>query len=284
MPQLSPAEPRQGPRAGYGRQDRATQNRPDRLIGSMVRTIYFVPSDAVDRGSDTDGTIVNGLGGIQQWFAQQAGGRGYRWRLDTVDGDAADVVFVRGELPQADYAGRSDLIADELIDRRYWLPESKFVVFEDGDGLSGNCGTAHQPLPVVGNRFADDPERAAKIHDFAFVHLGACDLRRGWGSPGSPGFPEAVAMHELVHSLGLVALGAPHYCSGNFTLAHVCTGANLLFTNLIVLDPESRDVMYPAIVYPLSELTLDRDNDDYFLATNVLGAPDLSSSPFVEIR
>ncbi|HEY7018822.1 MAG TPA: hypothetical protein VH297_10190, partial [Gaiellaceae bacterium] len=52
---------------------RATADRPDDRPGPQVHVVYAVPSDGVDNGLDTDGTLVDSVAVWEQWFVQQTG-------------------------------------------------------------------------------------------------------------------------------------------------------------------------------------------------------------------
>lgn len=207
--------------------------------------------------------------GMQRWFEQQSDGR--RWRFDSTSAGLADITFVRGQRNDYDYG--TDGMQREIVERGFWQPRSKFLVFYEltarqPSGCGG--GAARHGYYVVGQPGASEVER--RMVDFAVVYMEkACDSTRPWGTVGEPGWPQTMAVHELIHSVGLVTVGAPHYCG--FTLAHVCSGTVMPISEVASLDPESRDVMFPVIVWPLRDAVLDRNRDDYFMApTRFLGS------------
>src|SRR5262245_21625523 len=91
---------------------RATTDRPDDRPGLQVHMIYALPSDGIDRGFDTDGSIENSVDAFQRWLSSQAGGRAMRF--DTFQGQV-DVTFLRMRVSDAEIAARGSL-ALEAID------------------------------------------------------------------------------------------------------------------------------------------------------------------------
>jgi hypothetical protein len=86
-----------------------------------------------------------------------------------------------------------------------------------------------------------------------------------------------IAQQEIMHTDGIVPIGAPHGCFPNGIPAHVCTAP---LVEAPELDPERFDVMFPVAIVPLSEKKVDIGRDDYF-ETPGPGAG-LEDSPFLE--
>jgi hypothetical protein len=236
--------------------------------------MYFVPSDGVDETLDTNGVIANAAASMNLWFDGQTGGR--HLRLDTyLDGKTPrlDVSFVRGNRTTAEYAGDADgaftAITDELEERGWTASPAvkRYLVYYAGPAEDENvCGTAFVPL-------------AGGFAQWSVVFLDAnpgCGAR-DFGTPATGGgMSEAIAVQELEHNEGMAPLTAPHQCwAFNF---HICTAA--AGAALETLDPESADVMFPFVTFPLRDKLIDRDRDDYF--EHPFPYRDLSDSPFWE--
>lgn len=249
-----------------------------------IETIVFVPAGTtISPGFES--TVASGLQGMQGWMIQQSGG--YRLRYLPSPAEPR-IALVHGRKSTEEYGGsdRGAQLVAELLDRGMWRPNSKFLVFDVGY-VEGSvlCGEAFSGGVSVDNPLSSEPVDENKGDDFGFVFLGAqwCDLT--WGTAERPGRAETVAMHELIHGFGFVELGSPHYClASNNALGHVCTAPIIPSRETALLDPESVDVMWPAILHPLSDTVLDRGRDDYFMApyNQLLGRDDLSTSPYLE--
>src|SRR4051794_21201821 len=131
--------------------DRQTTDQPDDLAGyQQVHVMYVLPSDGVDRGYDTDGTIENSVASWQNWMLGQTGGRGLN--LDTVGG-FVDITFVR--LGQTDAVLSSnglfirDAIEAELKTRGFDDPRKILAVYYDG-GAHEVCGGGAWPPTLPG--------------------------------------------------------------------------------------------------------------------------------------
>lgn len=276
------------PTALAAQPQRATGDVRDALTGPQIHSIYFVPADSADRQLDTNGRLRAGLNNVQAWFARNSGG--LTWRFDELPGTRGviDVTFVRGEHDDDHYdrANSLSIVADELVRRGFDRPNKKYLVFYAGDTTDGPepylCGEAtvslHGPTqyhPVADGRYPGETS-------FAAVRLySLCNSQR-WGSAAAPGWPEATIMHELVHTQDLVSPGAPNACGAPVLGgSHVCTFKQPVYAigGTSELDPERRDLMYPFITGRLSDLVLDRGNNDYFRSP--FGLLDLSHAPYV---
>ena len=87
---------------------------------------------------------------------------------------------------------------------------------------------------------------------------------------------EAILLQESTHNEGIARPESLHHCWA-FQF-HICTaGVGALLDSL---DPESADVMFPFVTFPLRNKVLDRDHDDYY--QHPFLSRDLSDSPFFE--
>lgn len=235
---------------------RALVNRPDSVTASRIKLLYVLPSDGVDRGLDTNGTILRVVSSGQRWLASQAGGRHVRY--DTNDG-GFDIAFVRAPRTDAAYFGYGVFIRDslekDLIAAGFTTANVRYLAFYDGRHQTV-CGSSAQPpllngtlaalylrglptstVPCAGNPFAASPTAA-------------------------PGYWEFVAQHELFHLLGHVSTGAPNFVAGG----HVGN------------DPT--DLMY-AGSQPWRPAALDVARTNYY-STGTLGGglANFNTSPF----
>jgi hypothetical protein len=262
-----------GKKGGKPSTGRVTEDRlPDLNVGSQAHAIYFVPSDAVDQTLDTNGTIEDSILSTKGWQQAQTGGR--HIRLDMYDDRGTprlDITFVRGNLTAAEYAATGDAfttVTDEL-EARGWTADpaiKRYYVYYEGPAESANiCGTAY--VNTLGTSFAQ----------WTVVWLGAspgCGAR-DFGTPETgPLMSESILMHESVHNEGMVRPESLHHCAAfQFHLCSALAGAALE-----TLDPESYDLMFPFVTYPLKDKALDRGRDDYY--NHPFLSRDLADSPF----
>jgi hypothetical protein len=87
---------------------------------------------------------------------------------------------------------------------------------------------------------------------------------------------ESILMHESTHNEGFVRPESLHQCSA-FAF-HICTAQAGAI--LDTLDPESVDLMFPFVTFPLYQKVLDRDHDDYY--NHPFPTKDLIDSPYWE--
>jgi hypothetical protein len=253
---------------------RATQDRPDTLLGPQLHVIYFVPSDGIDEALDTSGVLESAVASMNLWLDGQTGGR--HLRADTYldqKTQRLDISFVHGNRTTSEYAndssGAFQAMTDEL-EQRGWTASpavKRYLVYYAGPAEdSGICGEAF--VPLVG-----DFAQWSVVFLDANPGCGARDL--GTATTGA-GMSEAIALQELSHNEGMAPLTAPHQCwAFNF---HLCTAA--AGAVLDTLDPESVDVMFPFVTFALRDKVLDRDHDDYF--QHPFPYRDLADSPFWE--
>lgn len=265
---------------------RSTTDRPDLHKGEQVHIVYVLAADMTDEGLDRNGVLQCSVLAWNQWFEEQSGG--VSWQLDTFkqrrrNEPLVDITFIRSQQPSAELNSVSE-VAEELK-KAGLLPgdesgPKKFLAYVGSS--SGNlCGQAHYPPLQFGTAGLQESAKTAAVFLFSDEGCGA----RVFGEPGSPSWSEAIAMHELIHTEGVVPLGAPHGCltPGESLPTHICTpGLAVAEIAGVEVDPERVDVMFPFSTLPLSDNVLDRDNDDYF--DHALPLRDLADSPWLVRR
>jgi hypothetical protein len=217
--------------------------------------MYVLPSDAVDRSLDTNGTIRNSIAAISGWFAGQTGGPQLRW--DTCDG-ALDIGFARLPNDDATITSHGVYVRDEVQDEMAALgwndPMKIYAVYYDGGNTAG-CGQGPWPPDLVGHVGAiflkGTPPGAPP-----------CATNPVGSSATEPHYFEFALIHEVMHTIGLVASCAPHFVSEG----HVSDSPN--------------DLMYAGTA-PWTPSILDVGHNDYWHA-GIPGCLDLSSSAFLE--
>ena len=223
-----------GPDAAGGR---STVDRPDDSPLPQVQAVYALASDGADRQFDVAGNIARSVDLWNDWLAAETGG--IRLRLDTYQGEL-DVLFVRLDRTEAELAASGIYLRNELeasMNRLGLLENNKmYAMYYDGPSDAA-CGGGAFPPSLVGQVGA--------------LYLGAelagyppCD-DLGLGAQAFPQYLEFAMIHELFHTLGIVAACAPH----NTLTAHVSDGAN--------------DLMYSGN-QPWQPNTLDNNQDDYY--------------------
>ena len=230
---------------------RSRDDRLDDIAGPQVHVIYILPRGAPDRRFDTELDIANSIAAFQGWLGRAGG---LQIRFDRYDG-ALDVSFFELSRSDSDMQSLGPYIVSEIEKQLATAGliqfEKRYLVYYDG-GSASACGGAAWPPVVIGQTAA--------------LYLRACDagsLARQAGA--SPGYWEFAALHDLIHTLGVVSPGAPHHTSG--TPAHV---------------PEPNDLMYGGGMAPWEPTTIDVNNDDYFAPSLTGGVANLAENPFVE--
>lgn len=231
---------------------RTTVDAPDQSSDPQIHAIYALPSDGVDRELDDNGTIAREIGSFQRWLSGQAGGRALR--IDTAGG-SPDVTFFRLAKTDAEVAARGAYVRDEieaeLHAAGFNAPNKIYAVWYDG-GSTYACGGGAYPPSLPGN------VAAMYLHG---TPPGAppCDSNPFAASADSPpGYLQLSMLHELLHTMGLVAACAPH----EVRAGHVSD------------SPE--DLMY-AGDEAWRPTYLDVNHDDYY-AANIPGCLDLATS------
>ena len=229
------------------RAPRAERDRPDERSGPQVHVVYLISRKGKDRALDTNGTLDCSVRAWNDWFVEQT--RELGWRIDTVsvnDGsrqvDVTDVSFIRSDLKASELI--SVTVDEELQRHGFSDPNKRYLTYVASNG-AGACGEAAYPIDA-GNGPVDGR--------YATVYLNAprgCHAR-DFGIPGKARWVEGIALQELMHADGLVALGAPHQCVLDLSLGvgHICTGPLGVATSeeTAGLDPERFDVMFPFVL------------------------------------
>lgn len=237
---------------------RAFGDRPDEISGPQIRVMYVLPSDGGDRAFDTDGTLARSVASFHAWFQQRTGG--YTLRFDTHGGNL-DIGFHRLSFDEATIAAKGAFVVSEIdrVMREAGLLAGNkiYLVYYDGTSTYA-CGGAAWPPSV--------PGQVAAMYLKGRPNGGNC----GAGfvlSPTSPPFYwEFAALHDLLHTFGIVSRSAPHH--QNEYPAHV---------------PEQNDLMFsgPGGWIIDGSTLIDVGNDDYFGDDLASGLPSLDTSPYV---
>ena len=238
---------------------RSAADRPDELTGPQVRVLYVIPSDAEDRGYDTTVHIAYTVASFQRWLAGRTGGRAFR--MDTYAG-VLDVGFFRLSRTDAQVKSRGALVRNEIeeqLSAAGLISSGKlYLVYYDG-GSTYSCGGASWPPSV--------PGRLAAMYLRGTPPGASCGGQTFVTAPDAfPRYWEFAAVHDLVHTLGIVSRDAPHHTDAY--PAHV---------------PEPEDLMYsgtaPWAIGPST--TVDIGNDDYFGPAVPATLPTLDKSPYL---
>jgi hypothetical protein len=233
---------------------RVTTDRPDQTAASQIHFMYVLPSDGVDESLDVNGKIANAISAIQAWLGGQTGGR--TLRIDTFNG-VPDITFYRlsrSDKQISDFGSRvRDQIEAELKAAGFKAPDKLYAVIYGGSSTY-SCGGGAWPPALPGNV-------AAMYLKGTPPGAPACATNAFGASATTPGYFEFGILHELLHTMGLVATCAPHH-----TLAGHASG-----------DP--RDLMYAG---PLNwaPSILDVGHDDYY-GHQIAGCPDLAKMPWL---
>lgn len=213
---------------------RSATNRADETALPKYRVLYVLPSDAVDRNLDTDGTLARTVSSWERWYAAQTGGR--YLRLDTSDG-ALDVTFVRLTRTDAQMTAYGDFLRDSLEKQLAGLGQTGtantlILAYYDG-GHATRCGSAALPPTLPG------VVAALYLKGLAASAV-PCGSNPFAASPtAAPGYLEFVGAHEALHLLGIVSPGAPNYIAGS----HVGNDpTDLMYAGSQVWRPATLDV------------------------------------------
>jgi hypothetical protein len=241
--------------------ERTMNERDDDLSGFQVKVLYVLPRDGVDRGLDTNSSIVLSVAAIQQWVLQQTGGK--RLRFDTYQG-ALDIGFLRLDRSDAELKRRGAEIRDEIeldLGKAGFKHKRKlYLVYYDCDATE--CG---------GGPAITKPGSVAAIYLRGLQ--GACE-RQLAKDVAVPTLAEYGALHEILHGLGFV-----QDCARNRTKERTCRHNRRRVTKGHVSD-SPKDLMY-AGCEPWRPTMLDVDRNDYF-NHRIPGCLDLNNSAFLE--
>jgi hypothetical protein len=238
---------------------RSTTERVDVTAASQIKLMYVLPSDGVDRGLDTNGTIHRTISSGQRWLASQTGGRYIRY--DVFNG-GLDIVFVRAPRTDAAYYSYGAQILDSLqkdLNAAGWNRAQVLnLLYYDGRHID-RCGSAVWPPNVPGNTGAiylkGAPTATLPCAGNAFA-----------ASPtAAPGYLDFIAQHEIFHMLGIVSTAAPNHALAG----HVGN------------DPT--DLMYAGTL-PWRPATVDVTKTNYYSATGLAsGLRNFATSPYVQV-
>lgn len=203
--------------------------RPNVIAGHPVHWVYALPADGADALTSFANAMQTDAEVIDVWWKAQDPARTPRNDLAVFPcGAQLDITSVRfaQSAQQLTGAGRFGLIASGLEAAGLRSPFTKYVVYYDG--------------PVLDDRICGQGGSDRTGFGLAVVYARAC-----------AGVSTAVvAAHELLHTFGAVATGAPNECTGEND-SHVCD--------------DERDVMYPFIDQSTLETRLlDVGRDDYY--------------------
>ncbi len=244
---------------GLSAASRSSTDRPDDATGAQLKVIYAVPIGGTDHGLDPAGVLQRSTSSWQRWLVSKTGGR--HMRLETVGG-SLDVQFVR--LPRADAvywsfgaAIRDTLEKDLLALGVVAAAQQKIYLMYYEGGHVDRCGSAAFP-PLL-------PGRIAVLY-LKGTNTGGPDCETNVfaaTATSTPGYLEFVAVHEVLHLLGLVSLAAPDQGSSG----HLTT--------------DSSDLMYAGSAR-WTPSRIDQTRRNYY---NPAGLPgglgNLATSPFV---
>lgn len=230
---------------------RSGADRPDEITGPQVHVMYVVPRGTLDRRLDTELDISNSVAVLQAWLRRASG---LQIRFDRYEG-ALDVSFFQLSRSDSEIRSLGPYIVTEIESQLRTAglirPDKRYLVYYDG-GSTSVCGGAAWPPTVIGQTAA--------------MYLRACDAGPlAAGPDAAPGYWEFAALHDLIHTLGVVSPEAPHHTSGS--PAHV---------------PEPNDLMYGGGTAPWEPTTIDIGNDDYFASSLSGGLANLAQNPFLE--
>jgi Divergent InlB B-repeat domain len=203
---------------------------PNVVAGSPVHWVYLLPSDGQDQLAAVASVMQADAEQIDGWWRGQDPTRTPRNDVATFScGTQLDVTVVRSSRSGAQLAplsGRFASLSNTVEQSGLGSPFTKVVAYYDGPSADENvCGQGGSDSTGFG---------------VAVVYYQAC---AGVSTA-------AVVAHELLHTFGAVATGAPHECTGE-NAGHTCD--------------VQQDLMYPAIGNePLSAKVLDPGRDDYY--------------------
>ena len=223
---------------------RQTDHAPNAVAGNPVHWIYAIPSDGQDAFPTWASAMQADAESIDAWWRANDAARTLRSDLAPFPcGQQVDISMIRlsnssGQLASVDT--RFDRIADALVALQFSSNFTKYVVYYDGPVEPEICGQGGSAREGLG---------------FAIVYVRAC-----------AGVPlNTTVAHEVLHTIGAVAPGAPHMCPEPDD-GHVCD------------DPH--DMMYPfGDETPIIGLTLDTGRDDYYGHSG--SWPDTQDSPWL---
>jgi hypothetical protein len=230
-----------------------------------------LPSDATDHGRDTNGQICNSIRGVATWFHTQSN---VYLRFDTAN-DLIDIGFVRLNKTDAYMRGTDvnntsidtgtafvrERIERELVAMNQIASNKLYAVFYEGSSVYACGGGAYPPTikARVGAVYLEGMPPGTSV---------PCGDSFPWGQANlKPSYIDYAILHELVHSMGIVASTSPNqHSSGHvYDVSSATPQRDLMYSPRTSSDPAW------ATNNP-GGLFVDINRDDYFSA----GAVDLS--------
>ena len=213
-------------------------DRPDVTTGYQVHAVVAQPSDAPDNFVADASHMADDLASVSTWWLSQDPTRVPRFDQAVFPaGTCLDISYVRLPNPGASYLGSSNAFnaVTQTLNSDLGLANQfkDYLVYYDGPApQDGVCGTGAGTFNDSG---------------IAVVWLAGCtDVPT-----------DGIAAHEVLHSLGALPDGAPHFCTpqtdpaGVTDTGHPCDSPT--------------DVLFPyADSTPLSQKVLDFNHDDYY--------------------
>jgi hypothetical protein len=207
-----------------------TDRAPNGVAGNPIHWVYAIPSDGADNLAGLASVMQADAEQIDAWWRGQDPARTPRNDVAPFTcGMQLDITSIRIPRTSAELSplqGRFSGIVDALDATGLDSSLTKYVVYFDGPTADANvCGQGGSESSGFG---------------VAVVYYRSCT---GVSTA-------AVAVHEVLHTLGAVSRSAPHDCDGESS-GHTC-------------DNEA-DLMFPSIGGdPLSAKLLDPGRDDYY--------------------
>jgi Divergent InlB B-repeat domain len=220
----------------------ATDRVPNLVAGHPVHWIYATPSDAPDRFATYASLMQADAETIDAWWRREDPTRTPRNDLAQLTcGAQLDITSLRLPRSGTELSGSSGFatIFDLVKASGFNSSLTKYLVYYDGPtSQSTLCGRARDEISGIG---------------LAVVYVEAC----------APVAKAQTAAHELLHTLGAVAVGAPNRCAAG---GHVCDNAS--------------DLMFPsAQAGGIEQMLLDPGRDDYYGHSR--GVPDIQDGPWL---
>jgi hypothetical protein len=171
----------------------------------VVRPLYVLPSDAVDRGLVVNGTLDRSLAAMQAWLKSQTGGPQLRIHPGTI-------TTVR--LAQTDAALAAsgayvrDRIEEGLRGLGYTDPLTVYAVWYEGTNTTA-CASGAWPPELIAH--------VAAVYLRAHYEDVDCAANSFSADGVQPEYPDYSMLHEILHTIGLVATCAPHHTRSGHT-------------------------------------------------------------------
>jgi hypothetical protein len=224
---------------------------PDRAY--VIQPLYVLPRDGTDHRLASNGTISRSVAAMQHWLAEKTGGARLRFL-------AGPVATVRVGEPDAQIASHGSHVRDRLEQLLRWEgyedPYRLYAVWYDGVSTF-SCGGGAWPPALIGH--------VAALYLRGRYDGVDCSQDRFSSDGTTAEINELKMLHEIMHTLGLVAERAPHHTlDGHTSDSH---------TDLMYAGPPGPPFWEPS--------ALDVGHDDYYL-TGRTDIPDLGRSVFLD--